>query len=58
MKFIIFLSYSIHKEKENIRVWLINMCNRNKFIGSEFRKEIHLYYFVNINTTLGVRIFK
>lgn len=42
MKFIIFLSYSIHKEKENMRVWLINMCNRNKFIGSEFRKEIHI----------------
>lgn len=58
MKFIIFLSYSIHKEKENMRVWLIYMCNRNKFIGSEFRKEIHLYDFVNINTTRGVRIFK
>lgn len=60
MKFIIFLSYFMYKEKENMWVWLINigMCNRNKFIGFEFWKEIYLYYFVNINMILGVRIFR
>lgn len=43
MKFIIFLNYFIYKEKKNMRVWLINMCNRDKFIGFEFRKNIYLY---------------